>query len=94
MQLAINALVSKAKALVVLVDCGSSLLDTPGRFALQKGEGEGEGSHLRDYLCGTPRPLTLVLSPLPSGEARERTPVYSAVRQVPKHNGDCAGCLS
>ena len=40
-----------------------------GRLALSKGEGKGEG--LRFMLFGTPKPLTLILSPPARGEATE-----------------------
>ena len=40
-----------------------------GRLALSKGEGEGEG--LRFMLFGTPKPLTLILSPPARRDATE-----------------------
>jgi hypothetical protein len=40
-----------------------------GRLALRKGRGEGEGLPLDKSISANARPLTLVLSPSPRGEA-------------------------
>jgi hypothetical protein len=62
---------SEEISLVVLVNCQVVDGTYKGRLSLRTGEGEGEGCSQRVVPSGGLKPLTLVLSPWPRGEAKQ-----------------------